>query len=554
MSIFISLFAGLGLFFIGVRLISSNLRQVIGRRLRQLIARAVTGPGSLALFGLLAGAVMQSVNAVIHVLVALVTAGAMDRKRAFPIIRWANLGTSLLALVAAIDMHALALCLVGLTGIAYYRQIDQSTRWRHAVGALLGLGLLFLGTDFIKSGAALLRTEPWLRLHISELGVWLLPSFAIGAAVAWAAQSSTTVVVITMSLAAGGLIGWNGGAMLVMGAGLGSAASAWSLAGRLQGSARQLVLFQVLLRLQGLVLTLAFYAGNRWLLDDPFGRLLDQFQMGLPARLAAFYMVVQLLSDLASRALEAPSLRWLEAWAAPSLQENLSKPHFVHDEALDEAETALLLADKEQQRLLACLPAYLDALRQDAPAALTSADQRQAAESQVLQLCEQFLVELADRQRSRDVLERSMVLRDRNRLLASLQESLVELHQAAQVAGGGDERDVDEAGRATVAQLLDQLVQSLHLMLEALAETAARAQPDAEDLELLRSLTHDRSELMDGIRRRLQGSDLEAGLRQAVFSATTVFERCVWLARRYVLLLDSPLTATGTATAPSTKT
>ncbi|MDN3544166.1 Na/Pi symporter [Kinneretia asaccharophila] len=539
MSIFISLFAGLGLFFIGVRLISSHLRQVVGRRLRQLIARAVTGRGSLALFGLLAGAVMQSVNAVIHVLVALVTAGAMDRQRAFPIIRWANLGTSLLALVAAIDLHALALCLVGLTGMAYYRQIDQSTRWRHAVGALLGLGLLFLGTDYIKSGAALLRTEPWLRLHISELGVWLLPSFLMGAAVAWAAQSSTTVVVITMSLAAGGLIGWNGGAMLVMGAGLGSAASAWSLAGRLQGSARQLVLFQVLLRLQGLLLTLLFYAANRWLLDDPFGRLLEQhFGLGLAARLAVFYMVVQLLSDLASRALQAPALRWLEAWAAPSLQENLSRPHYVHDEALDEAETALLLADKEQQRLLACLPAYLDTLRQDRPApegspALGPAE-RQAAEAQVLQLCEQFLVELADRQRSRDVLERCMVLRDRNRLLASLQDSLVELHQAAQAAGGA------AADGAPVALLLDQLVQSLHLMLETLADTASRPLPDAEDLALLRSLTHDRSELMDGIRRRLQGSELEAGLRQAVFSATTVFERCVWLARRYVLLLDTP--------------
>ena len=530
MSIFFSLFAGLGLFFIGIRLISNNLRQVIGRRLRRLIARAVTSSGSLALFGLLAGAVMQSVNAVIHVLVALVTAGAMDRKRAFPIIRWANIGTSLLALVAAIDLHALALCLVGLTGIAYYQQIDQSTRWRHAVGALLGLGLLFLGTDFIKSGAALLRTEPWLRLHISELGLWLLPSFAIGAAVAWVAQSSTTVVVITMSLAAGGLVGWNGGAMLVMGAGLGSAVSAWNLAGRLQGSARQLVLFQVMLRLQGLLLTFIFFACNRWLLDDPFNRLLDHFQLGLPARFAAFYMVVQLLSDLGSRTLEKPSLRWLEAWAAPSLQENLSKPHFVHGEALDEAETALLLADKEQQRLLACLPAYLDALRQDAPAALASADKRQAAESQVLQLCEQFLVELADRQRSRDVLERSMVLRDRNRLLGSLQESLAELHQNTQAV----------MGDPTVTQLLDQLVQSLHIVLETLAETAALAQPDAEDLELLRSLTHDRSDLMDGIRRRLQGSELESGLHQVVFSATTVFERCVWLARRYALLLDGP--------------
>lgn len=127
-----------------------------------------------------------------------------------------------------------------------------------------------------------------------------------------------------------------------------------------------------------------------------------------------------------------------------------------------------------------------------------------------------------------------MVLRDRNRLLASLQDSLVELHQAAQAAGGA------AADGAPVALLLDQLVQSLHLMLETLADTASRPLPDAEDLALLRSLTHDRSELMDGIRRRLQGSELEAGLRQAVFSATTVFERCVWLARRYVLLLDAP--------------
>jgi phosphate:Na+ symporter len=535
MSIFVSLFAGLGLFFIGVRLISANLRQVIGRRLRQLIARAVTGSGSLALFGVLAGAVMQSVNAVIHVLVALVTAGAMDRRKAFPIIRWANLGTSMLALVAAIDLHALALCLLGLTGIAYYKQIDQSTRWRHALGALLGLGLLFLGTDFIKSGAALLKTAPWLRHQISELGIWLLPSFAMGAAVAWLAQSSTTVVVITMSLAAGGLMGWNGGAMLVIGAGLGSAASAWSLAGRLQGSARQLVLFQVLLRLQGLVLSLLFYGVNRWLLDDAFGRLMDGLGLGPAARLAALYMVVQLLSDLASRALQAPGLRRLEAWAPPSLQEDLSRPHFVHDEALDEPETALLLADKEQQRLLAALPAYLDALRQDGQAApdagAASADKRQAAESQVLQLCEQFLLELVDRQHSRAVLERAMVLRDRNRLLASLQESLAELHGAAELAQGRED------ARA-VRQLLDQLVQSLHMMLQTLADAARSAEP--EDLALLRALTHDRSELMDDIRRRLLGSDLDAGLQQAVFTATSVFERCIWLLRRYVLLLDAP--------------
>jgi phosphate:Na+ symporter len=437
----------------------------------------------------------------------------------------------MLVLVAAIDLHALALCLVGLTGLAYYQQMDQSKRWRHAVGALLGLGLLFLGTDFIKAGSAMIKSAPWLREQIATLSAWLVPSFLLGALAAWLAQSSTTLAVIAMSMAAGGLLSYDGGTMIVLGAGLGSALSAYSLAGRLQGSARQLVLFQVLLRVQGLALMLLLYALNRWLLGDPVGQLMEAMQMPLSRRLVVIYMLVQLVSDLASRALLPLMLRQLERWAPPSLQEDMSRPRYVHDEALEEAETALLLADKEQKRLLAGLPNYLHELRSEASAgpgtavAMPSAGQRQQAEAEVLRLCDQFLTELVDRHRNRAVLERSMVLRDRNRLLAQLQESLLELHGAAGQAQGAE----------AVQQLLDQLVESLHMMLETLAEAAESAEP--EDLALLRALTHDRSELMDSIRRRLQASAIDASLQQAVFTATSVFERCVWLLRRYVLLL-----------------
>lgn len=528
MSIFFSLFAGLGLFFIGVRLISINLRQVIGRRLRVMIARAVTGRASLALFGLLAGAVMQSVAAVIHVLVALVSANAMQLRQAFPIVRWANLGTALLVLVAAIDLHALALCLVGLSGLAYYHQLDQSGRWRHAVGALLGLGLLFLGTDFIKTGSALLKTAPWLREQIAALSGWLLPSFVLGAAVAWLAQSSTTLVVIACSMAAGGLIGDEGGTMLVLGAGLGSGLASYSTATQLQGSARQLVLFQLVLRVQGLVLMLLLYALNRWLLGDPLGQLADRLGLAHSGRLVLVYLLVQAVSDLASRLTQGRIERWLQRQAPPSEAEHWARPRYLYDEAIEEPETALLLVNKEQQRLLMQLPHYLDALRADAEAPATPAPaiaQRQAAEGEILRRAEQFLTELADRHRSRELLERCMVLRDRNRLLLALQESLVELHQAAALAG------------EELALQLDQLVQSLHLMLLSLAE--ASGPQDTEELAMLRMLTHDRSEQMDAMRRRLLAGELSADAQQAVFGATAVFERCVWLLRRYVLLLQA---------------
>jgi phosphate:Na+ symporter len=151
---------------------------------------------------------------------------------------------------------------------------------------------------------------------------------------------------------------------------------------------------------------------------------------------------------------------------------------------------------------------------------------RRTAEAGVLQQCEQFLGELLDRHNSRTVQDRTMVLRDRIELLAALQESLVELNQAV---------DLPAAATDTRA-LCGPLIESLHLMLQTLVD--AGRSPDAEDLALLRLLTHDRSEMMDALRRRLQGEAHGPVEQQAVFSASALFERCVWLLRRYVLLLE----------------
>ena len=494
----------------------------------------MSGAGAIALLGVLAGLILQSVNAVIHVLVALVSANAIDRNKAFSVIRWANIGTSTLVLVAAIDQHLLALCIMGLAGVAYQRALDQSVKWRHLVGALLGLGLLFLGTDFIKAAAAMIKSAPWLREQIASYSAWMAPSFLIGALVAWITQSSTTLVVITMSMAASDLLGYDASMVIVLGAGLGSGLSSYLSAGRMKGTARQLVLFQVALRMNGLLGMLLVYGADRWLLGDPLGHGLQRLHFTVPQAIVAFYFLVQLVSDLASRACHPWVLRWLERLAPPSIQETMSKPHYLVDDALAEAETALLLVDKEQLRLVRNLPLYLDALRstQDqgtppAAGSLSPIQQRQHAERDVLGLCDQFLTELADRHHNRQVLEKSIVMRDRSQLIAQLQESLVELNEVATRFERSDHME----------QLLDALVQSLHFMLDSLAESVANA--DSAELELLRSLTFDRSEIMDKLRKRMQVLEADAAAQQAAFTATTVFERCTWLLRRYVLLIDS---------------
>ena len=108
--------------------------------LPQLVAGATAAATSailishLDLLGTVLGAACASVVS------AVVTAGLADVARVVPMVIWANVGTSVLVLLSAIDISHAVLFLLGVTGIAYYFDVDKAPRLRHLFGALLGLG------------------------------------------------------------------------------------------------------------------------------------------------------------------------------------------------------------------------------------------------------------------------------------------------------------------------------------------------------------------------------------------------------------------------------
>lgn len=523
MDILASLFGGLGLFFLGIKGVGAGLQAMGGRRLRSAMALATRGPLAAAGTGLLLGALTQSSNAVTFIATSLYTAGLLPLARALPALAWANAGTAGLVLLATIDLRLAVLWLFGVVGFATYFSLDHGGRLKPLLGALAGLGLLFLGLATIKAGAAPLRDLPLVRELLAFSGDALAPPFLVGVVVTLVAQSSSTVSILAITLSSLGLLGFDQTVMVVYGASLGSGLSVLLLSGNLAGSARQLALYQAIFKAIGTALFLALYAIEHQGVPLVLA-LTAQLSHDLPERIGWLFLLFQVITALALGPLQRPMLALLQRLSPPSPAEALGRPRFLYDQALDHAPSALDLVEREQAGLAARLPGLLDGVLEPAPAATPLAP-RLAAAASVEQAVTRFLAELLARDPNRAEAERAIALQNRNELLAALRETLGDFAAAT-----------PPAADAAVATLQLQLAEALHLLLLQLDEVGQSG--DAEDLAMLRHLSGDRSDMMDQLRRRIAATeDLSADGHALVFRATTLFERAVWLIRRQALLL-----------------
>jgi len=532
MQIFGTIFAGLGLFFIGVKLISSNLKEMSGGTFRRMIARITQDPFRAGVVGTLGGALTQSTNAMTFIVISIVTSGLVALRKAIPIVIWANLGTSALVLLATLDMHVMILFLLGITGVGFYFDLDKSNRYRFLLGTLLGIGMLFYGLDLIKTGAAPLQELAFVRELLGMASQSFLLAFVIGTLVTLIVQSSATVAVIAVTLISVDLLSFNQSVMIVFGASLGSGLSVLLLGANLNGTGKQLALLQVLLKVVGLALLLPLFLIETWS-NQPL--LIDVLQAQVPAidtQVALIYLLLQLVSCIAMSLLSGPALQLTARLSPPSREEALSSPAFLYAQAMDEAQSALGLVEREQARLLKRLPLLLDAIREDPEAsdetetADVGGETLYRASGAVAAAVDTFLSELTERTGMHSALEHIVNLQSRNALIINLQDSCMELVERLQ----------QPAANPNAERMRHSVAEGLHALLNTLAQTADSR--DRLDLQLLLHLSSDRSEVMKRIRGELLGNDpaLSISDKQQLLDATSLVERITWLVRRYARL------------------
>lgn len=520
MTVLAEMMAGLGLLFMGLAAMSTHLQQATGRKVRVLLHAATRSPVAGLVCGAVAGAATQSSNAVAVISGNLVRSGALSARDAIPVVAGGNLGTALLVFIAAIDLRLVVLYLVALAGFAVHFRLDRRPAWRDWVGVVLGLALVLLGLDFIKSAPRhmeLTALAPWLATGLTPV-----VAFAAGLAAAGVSQSSSTSAILVLALAQIGIIGLDDAFYIVLGANLGAGLSTLVASGGLEGTGRQLCYVHILVKAIGCLVLFLAWEGARLAGIDPATALLAAGHHDIAASVSFLFLALQLAGALPVALARKATERLAVALSPPTAEDHASRPRFVHEQGLGEPATALDLSQKETERLIRRLPRLLPDLD---PAPGTREEDRTAlwrGSAAVARAIDHFIVALIERRLPREELHVALQQQAQLEMVRALQDALHEFS------------DVVEAFPRT-PPLAFNLSESLRTIVLSLVDALDGA---PQDFEILAELTSDRSELLNRLRRNLvSGAAHGEEEARGLLHATSLFERALWLVRRIAVAL-----------------
>ncbi|MBC8128998.1 MAG: Na/Pi cotransporter family protein [Rhizobiaceae bacterium] len=222
--IIVPVIGGLGIFMLGLEFMSSGIQSMAVNKMRALLAKTAGTPVKGVLAGTLITGVLQSSTAMTVMVVGLVNAGVIALRPAISVIMGANIGTTLGNGLIALPLGPLGLLFGGFFALVYV--FTKSDKWKNIAYAAMGFALIFYGLSLMTGGLRPLRNMPEVIEFISVLNA---DSFlgviycVIAAAIITALiHSSSATIGIVMGLGASGVLDWETAVAFSLGADLGT--------------------------------------------------------------------------------------------------------------------------------------------------------------------------------------------------------------------------------------------------------------------------------------------------------------------------------------------
>jgi phosphate:Na+ symporter len=270
MSTAISVLGGVGLFLLGMSVMTRGLKALAGSGLRTTLSKAAATPLSGAFWGALVTLVVQSSSATTMTTIGLVSAGLLSFSQGLGLVFGANIGTTgtgwLIALIGVrVSLTAAALPMIFLGALI---KLLGRGRASAAGGALAGFALVLFGLTTLQQGMGGLAE----RLHPADLPAvfgpnvswWssllgVLALIVVGVAMTAVMQSSTAAIAVTLSAQFAGAVALDQACALIIGQNIGTATSSALAAIGASSTAKRLAVAYILFKLIAALIALALF-------------------------------------------------------------------------------------------------------------------------------------------------------------------------------------------------------------------------------------------------------------------------------------------------------
>ena len=268
MSTAISVLGGVGLFLLGMTVMTEGLKALAGSALRTVLGKAAATPLLGSFWGALVTLLVQSSSATTMTTIGLVSAGLLTFQQGLGLVFGANVGTTgtgwLVALIGVrVSLTAAALPMIFAGALI---KLLARGRLSGAGAALAGFGLVLFGLTTLQQGMGGLAE----RLHPADLpavfdaGGWrgmvgALVLVVVGLVMTAVMQSSTAAIAVTLSAFHAGAVGLDQGCALIIGQNIGTATSSALAAIGASSTAKRLAIAYVLFKLIAAVIALVLF-------------------------------------------------------------------------------------------------------------------------------------------------------------------------------------------------------------------------------------------------------------------------------------------------------
>ncbi|MBQ4251514.1 MAG: Na/Pi cotransporter family protein [Erysipelotrichaceae bacterium] len=223
----LKLSAGIGIYLIAFKIISSNLEAVSSDGLKKVFARISESKIVGILIGAFATVLIQSSSAVTVMTIGFVNAGIMSLRQAATIIFGGEIGTTISGQIVALglfdsDFVSLNTIFSSFAGLGIIiSSIAKNDTGKKTGQIISGFGMLFCGLSMMSSSMSSFAQLEELRLFLASVRSGMLLIVA-GAIITAIIHSSAAMTSIAITMVAAGLISLEQGIYITLGANVGT--------------------------------------------------------------------------------------------------------------------------------------------------------------------------------------------------------------------------------------------------------------------------------------------------------------------------------------------